>query len=635
MSIVDVRRADAWRTGKICLLLASLASASCTAQAPTREAAPGTEQTTALDQGGTGTAHKGAEGQMGDPSKAKADADKNAKLRASIESGNYGAVGSLAGALPASASAKSGGGKGYPIGGPGMEKDGDHGGGGGMLAIPRLDPNARYATTYRPGGAALSAFDAALSKGTISASYKDLVGDFGGRYAPEMTKPTDAAMAFTVETERSALAPSGGFVGLRIAMRSNDVMPTRAQLSVHLVLDVSGSMQGIAIENAKKAAATLVEKLDANDDFSMITFSSDAQVLVPDGLIGARRSTVLAKIKEVKADGGTNISAGLDLAYLQAHGKSIDPDAVKIVMLLSDGHANGGDTNMTTLTDRSSKAFQDGIQTSTFGLGDDFDATLMGTIADKGAGGYYYLSDSTQIANALTKELDARLQPVAQAVEVRVRLRPDVIPTKVFGSHALDGAEAALVRATEVAVDDQVKKKDKIAKDRDKDAEGGMRFFMPAFARDDRHAMMLTLHVPAGLGERPIASIEIRYKDRLRKKNVTEEIPLKIKYAPSEAESAKSANPSVVATLQAFTAGDAILRAAALVDAGDRAGAAKLLDERAGLLRVAAKTLSESKLEDDAARLTRLSGAVVGGAAVSENLALAVMLRGSAYGYLR
>jgi Ca-activated chloride channel family protein len=502
--------------------------------------------------------------------------------------------------------------------------------------LPRLDPNARYATTYRPGGAALAAFDAAVARGAIPASYKDLVGDFGARYAPALAQPANGgAMTFQVDTERAALAPSGGALNLRIAMRSSDAMPARAPLSVHLVLDVSGSMSGTAIDNARRAAETLVERLAPQDDFSMVTFSSDAQVLVADGPIGTRKATVLDRIHHVVAEGGTNISAGLDLGYRQAHTPSINAEAVKIVMLLSDGHANAGDTNAESLADRSARAFQDGVQTSSFGLGADFDAPLMSSIADRGAGGYYYLADSSQIAPALGRELDARIVPAAQAVEVRLRLRPDVAPVKVFGSHVLDGREAVQVRQQEIAADRNVKKHDGIGQDRQDDAAGGMRFFMPAFARDDRHAMMVTLMLPPGVGERAIGSVEVRYKDRLRMKNVTDEIPVKIRYAADEAASAATTNASVAATAQAFAAGDAILAAAASVDRGDRIEATRVLGERAELLKRAAEMLHEAKLTEDGLRLARLSHAVSGDGRVEDALPLAVLLRGSGYGYLR
>ena len=500
--------------------------------------------------------------------------------------------------------------------------------------VAKLDPNARYATTYRPGGAALAAFDAAVQKGDIPGEYKDLVGDFGSRYAPPMDAPKEAALSFKVETERGKLPPSGGLVNFRVAIRSSATETKRAPLSVHLVLDVSGSMSGAAIDNARKAAASLVERLDANDDFSMVTFSSAAEVRVPDGLVGARRKQILATIADVQANGGTNISSGLDLGYTEAHSTRISPEAVKIVMLLSDGHANGGDTNPRTLAERSARAFQDGIQTSSFGLGADFDAPLMSSIADRGAGGYYYLADSTQIASALAKEMDSRLVPAALGVEVRVRLRPDVSPMRVYGSRALEQAEAAQVRAQEVAMDKNAGKKG-IAQDRQEDTAGGMRFFMPAFARDDRHALLMQLQVPAGVGERPLVSVEVQYKDRIRKKNVTEEYPVKIEYAKDDAESASTANASVVATVQAFLAGDSIVAAEHMVDAQNRLAAMRLLQERAELLKRAAVTLNEGRLGEDAIRLARLSRAVGGQDQVKDALPLAVLLRGSSYGYLK
>jgi Ca-activated chloride channel homolog len=497
----------------------------------------------------------------------------------------------------------------------------------------RLDPNARYATTYRPGGAALAAFDAAVSRGQLPTSYKNLVGDFGARYAPALAAPTTGALAIAVDTARAAVGPGGGPMNLLVSLASSEVTPSRAPLSVHIVLDVSGSMSGPAIEDAKQAVEAAVGKLEPGDDFSMVTFSNTAQVLVADGPIGPRRGQVLARIHGVEAGGGTNISSGLDLGYSEARSPAAGEDAVRIVMLLSDGHANAGDTDPERLSARAAHAFQDGIQTSAFGLGPDYDAALMSGIADRGAGGYYYLADSSQIEPALAREIDARLRPVATALEVRVRLRPDVSATHVFGSRELSALEADAVRAQEVAVDKHEQRRG-IESDRQTDAAGGMRFFIPAFARADRHATMITLDLPPGAGHRRIASVEVRYKDRVLDKNVTTELPVDESWAPSDAESAATTNHSVERIAQAFAAGEAILQAADRVDHGDRAGARGLLDERAAVLRAAASTLGENRFIEDAGRLEQLANAVGGAQPVADALPLVVMLRGSGYGYL-
>jgi Ca-activated chloride channel family protein len=652
--VVASRRAHARRVGSVCASFVLLGALGAIASGCTKSrSASNADPQSTTEQGGTGTRARNEEGVMGTPAAASAvAASPGDGLRGEHQ---YGVIGRL------------GQGGGY-----------DHGTGAGATATPTatgigngntspalraydqnakpkaawgresstdlpappptqalLDPNARFATTYRPGGAALAAFDAALARGSIPAADKDLVGDFGARYAPSIDVPDGAAMAFLVETERSAASPSGGAMNLRIAMRSTDAMPSRAPLSVHLVLDVSGSMSGAAIANARDAAEALVNKLEPTDDFSMVTFSSDAQVIIPDGPIGPRRQMALAKIHEVHADGGTNISSGLDLGYAQAHAASVNPDAVKIVMLLSDGHANAGDTNAASLAMRSANAFQDGIQTSSFGLGADFDAPLMSSFADRGAGGYYYLADSTQISWALERELDERLVPAAQAVEVRVRLRPDIGATKVFGSRQLSDAEAWNVRQQEINVDNQTAQRDGIAKDRQDDAKGGMRFFIPAFARSDHDSMVISLQLPAGVGVRAIASVEVKYKDRIAKKNVTQEIPVRIHYAESDGDSAATANVSVEKSVQLFAAGDAILDAAQMIDRGDRAGAARVLDERADILKQASTDLNEPELAEEGMRLARLESAVTGTDAVQDPVPLAIVLRASGYGSLK
>jgi Ca-activated chloride channel homolog len=607
--------APAWRRGFVCVLLGA-GALSCTSREGARstsapEDAP-TPSTAASETGLGGSRAKGEDGTPGDPSALQAGGGHAAAAPMKgaqpppVANAPLGAFGANAALVPTSAPAD----------------------------VPHLDPNARYATTYRPGRAALAAFDAAVARGSIPMADKDLVGDFAARYAPSLAKPATGAMAFAIATERSAVGPNGGDVNLRIAMRSSDANPGRAPLSVHVVLDVSGSMGGSAIANARNAAESLVEQLDANDDFSMVTFSSEAKILVPDGLVGSRRKWIADRIHGVVADGGTNISAGLDLGYQEAKSSDVRPDAVRIVMFLSDGHANGGDTSPASLANRAGRAFQDGVQTSSFGLGADFDAPLMSVIADRGAGGYYYLADSSQIGPALARELDARLVPVAQAVEVRVRLRPDVVATKVFGSRELGDAEALRVREQEIVLDLQAQQKG-IKSDRKDDATGGMRFFIPAFARDDRHAMLLTLRVPAGTDDRSIASVEVRYKDRVAKQNVTKELPVSIHYATSDAESAKTVDPSVERTTQAFAAGDAILQAVSDVERNNRFAAAQLLTERAAILRAAAEQLHEPMFGDDASRFVRLASAVDGVDKVNDALPLAVLLRGSSAGYLR
>ncbi len=499
-----------------------------------------------------------------------------------------------------------------------------------------IDPNGRFATTYRPGGGHLAAFESAVAAGIVPASEREIAGDIGARYAPALDAPKEGALRFEVDFERNKLAPSGGPLHLRMALRSSSTKASdRPQLSVVVVMDVSGSMRGKLIESARDAASQLVDKLEPTDDFSVVTFSTDANVKIPIGRVGSRKAELKKAIGEIVEGGGTNIGGGLQLAYEQMASPKVSKDSVRVVMLMSDGRANEGITNQRALASLALEAFQKGIQTSSFGLGTDYDGPLMSQIAGDGAGGYYYLRDAAQVPASLTTELEKRLDPVATAVEVRVRLKPSVELLNVYGSRRLGAAEAARVRAVEVAEDQHTQKRDGIKSNRKDDVEGGMRFFMPAFARDDSHALLLKVRLPEGVGQKDIALVEVKYKDRLLKKNVTTELPIKIAYANSDAESAASQNPSVARTVQGFAAGEALMKAAALIGQSRNQQAIDLLGEREGLLHHAAFTLDEPLFVEDAKRLARLRVHAAGRGQLRDPLVVAMMMETAGSVHLR
>ncbi|HTJ83183.1 MAG TPA: VWA domain-containing protein [Polyangiaceae bacterium] len=490
-----------------------------------------------------------------------------------------------------------------------------------------IDPNGRFATTYRPGGGHLAAFESAVTAGLLPNAEREIVSDVGARYVAAMDPPKDTALGFRSDFERAKVAPGGGPIHVRLSLRSTDAdAKERPHLSVVLVLDVSGSMRGELIQSARQAATALVDKLDDNDDFSLILFSTEAKVVVPIGHIGPKRDSVKKTIAEVHEGGGTNIGEGLRLGYEQAMDKKVPSDAVRVVMLLSDGRANDGITDRRQLSKKALDAFQDGIQTSSFGLGTDYDGPLMSQIANDGAGGYYYLKEGSQIAAALGTELDKRLDPVATAVEVRVRLKPGVELLNVYGSRRLTEGESQRVRTIEVAEDKHEEKLHGIKANRQNDVEGGMRFFIPAFARNDEHSILLKLRVPEGVGTKDAALVELKYKDRIAKKNVADEIPIKLEYADSDAASARSIDPSVARTVQGFLAGETLMKASQLVAQGQSAQAVDLLGEREGILHYAAAQLGEPLFVEDAKRLARLRVHAAGKSSVKDPLVLAMMM---------
>ncbi|WP_240808200.1 vWA domain-containing protein [Polyangium spumosum] len=601
------------------MILGSLCLASALAGGGCSKSAPNEEATAMAPPPGTNTRAKGEQGFLADDPKAAAPEAPRLSVR--------GDTGATRG--PGEKDKKAGGGAAAAneaaLAPPPSAKD-----------APRIDPNGRFATTYRPGGGHLAAFESAVARGIIPTAERELVSDIGARYVTGFEVPKGKALGIQAGLERGTLPPSGSPFHLRLTLKSSPDKPAeRPHLSVHLVLDVSGSMQGESIKQAREAASALVDKLAPSDDFSLVTFSSDAEVKIPDGPVGARREAIKRVIAEIKEGGGTNISSGLELGYAQAETKSIPNDAVKVVLLLSDGRANAGIKSVGGVSKLALDAFQKGIQTSTFGLGADYDGALMSAIAEDGAGGYYYLRDAAQIAPALGTELDKRLDPAATAVEVRVRLKKGFDLLKVYGSRRLSEAEAQRVRAQEVAADQQAEKRDGIKQDRKDDEEGGMRFFIPAFAAGDSHALLFQLRAGAGVGKAQLALVELKYKDRISKKNVTEEFPIEVAWADSDAASGATIDPSVARTMQGFAAGEALALAARKVAENDRPSAIQLLTERETILREAAKTLDEPLFLKDADRLARMREHAGQSTGMGDPLLFAMLLETASRSHLR
>ncbi len=201
-----------------------------------------------------------------------------------------------------------------------------YGYGGYVATIPAgppprmyLDPEGRFATTYRPGGGSFARFHEALVRGHAPPRALQLAADFGGRYGEPLPAPTETALALRADTERNALPPAGGPVHLRLRLRGAEALPAaRPVIAATLILDVSGSMSGEPIRQAREAARQMVERLEPTDRVAIVTYETSSRVVVPEGPVGARRASILRAIDRIEPQGSTNLEAGLLAGYAQA-----------------------------------------------------------------------------------------------------------------------------------------------------------------------------------------------------------------------------------------------------------------------------------------------------------------------------
>lgn len=207
----------------------------------------------------------------------------------------------------------------------------------------------------------------------------------------------------------------------------------RPPLSLAVVIDRSGSMSGPPMEHAKAAAARLIGQLDANDAFTVITYSSGDEVVYPmNRASDANKATARAAISRIYDDGGTCISCGLTRGAAELARTPVDGGLQRIV-LISDGQANEGLWDRGELAQLAANTAAHGVSISALGVGLDFDEVTMQRIAEVGRGNYYFVEDTAQLAAMFQRELGGLTETVASDVRLLVDGGPGVRIEGVLG----------------------------------------------------------------------------------------------------------------------------------------------------------------------------------------------------------
>ncbi|MBW2259315.1 MAG: VWA domain-containing protein, partial [Deltaproteobacteria bacterium] len=227
-------------------------------------------------------------------------------------------------------------------------------------------------------------------------------------------------------TREKVLRGGDGNVGLSLIMRADDVLDLDRGDARHvdlvIVLDRSGSMQGRKIQDAKQAVLNLLSNLSTRDRFALVSYSNG--VRRHSNLLEAtptNRMLLTSAIHEISAGGGTNLGDGLQEGINVLLSSRKNGNLAKVI-LVSDGLANQGITNPTSLGNMASIAVQREFGVSTVGVGNDFNEHLMTHIANRGTGNYYYLENPNAFAAVFQKEFHNTRTAAATSVEVRIPL---------------------------------------------------------------------------------------------------------------------------------------------------------------------------------------------------------------------
>lgn len=227
--------------------------------------------------------------------------------------------------------------------------------------------------------------------------------------------------AITVQGAPSPFRPGRWL--MRLGIRAREVTEDRP-LALTFVVDTSGSMAGPdRLELVQSSLGGLLEGLGPEDTVGLVTYGSEARVVVPQP---GEPAAVAAALGELVAGGSTNAEAGLRLAYGEAR-RVLRPGTFNRVILLSDGVANVGATTPEELLERVGEQARRGIELSTLGVGTGtYHDRLMEQLADRGDGRYAYLDGPEGARRVLAAEL-ASFQTVARDARTQVEFHPATV----------------------------------------------------------------------------------------------------------------------------------------------------------------------------------------------------------------
>lgn len=272
-------------------------------------------------------------------------------------------------------------------------------------------------------------------------------GDFRatvGYEASQVTPDTDFDLYYSVSPEQIGLnllsyQPAGedGFFLMLVAPTVAVDPEAVVSRDVILVLDTSGSMAGEKIAQAQEAARYVVEQLNAEDRFNIVTFSTGVRsfsaALTP--ISDSARAEALAFVDRLEALGGTNISMALLESLAQA-----DAGRPLTILFLTDGLATEGIVETGRLLDAVGSAAPESARLFAFGVGNDVDTLLLGSLAENHRGTTTYVRPGEPL-NEIVSGFYAKMStPVLADVELEVdgvqveQLYPTVLPDLFAGT---------------------------------------------------------------------------------------------------------------------------------------------------------------------------------------------------------
>ena len=230
---------------------------------------------------------------------------------------------------------------------------------------------------------------------------EDLTGDF------ELFLPmTRGLVGMTVVTHRPSSEP--GFFMLTLSPGNVAAEPVVAR-DLTAVVDVSGSMSGEKMTQARNALHALLQSLNANDRFRLIAFSDQVRSYRREWTVATPGARAAAGnwVDRLQAEGGTNISGALNEAF-----DAESPESrVPFVIFITDGLPSVGEQNPERIAARVEQN-RGRARVFAFGVGFDVNTYLLDRLSAAARGSTQYVQPQEDVERAIGRLAQKIQRPV-------------------------------------------------------------------------------------------------------------------------------------------------------------------------------------------------------------------------------
>ncbi|BDC19413.1 VWA domain-containing protein [Acidianus sp. HS-5] len=164
-----------------------------------------------------------------------------------------------------------------------------------------------------------------------------------------------------------------------------------------ILLDTSGSMEGLKIEKAKNGAMDLLKKIPQGNKVTFIKFASTVNVIkeYSDPL------DLTAEIQDITAGGQTSLFTALLTAFKIATKYNMPA----YILLLTDGNP----TDVTDTRTYEKMNIPQNVQMISFGIGDDYNEELLKILSDRTGSTFYHIEEASEIIEKLPKAAKTKI----------------------------------------------------------------------------------------------------------------------------------------------------------------------------------------------------------------------------------